>query len=70
MFYRKIEEKLKQYYNSTDSKIIVINGARQIGKSFIIRETAKKHFKHYVEINLKEDFDGDKLFENVKKTIG
>lgn len=68
MFYRKIEEKLKQYYNSTDSKIIVINGARQIGKSFIIRETAKKHFKHYVEINLKEDFDGDKLFENVKKT--
>ena len=42
MFFRKIESKLYEYYNDINAKIIVINGARQIGKSFIIRETAKK----------------------------
>ena len=48
MFYRKIETKLFEYYNDPTAKIIVINGARQIGKSFIIRETAKKHFPIYM----------------------
>ncbi len=67
MFYRKIEKVLTQYYDDIDAKIIVINGARQIGKSFIIRETAKKHFKNYIEIDLKSDFYSDQLFANVKK---
>ena len=68
MFFRKIESTLYNYYDDKDAKIIVINGARQIGKSYIIRETAKKTFNNYIEINLKSDFDGDKLFNNVKKT--
>ena len=57
MFYRKIEEKLRDYYNN--DRIIIVTGARQIGKSFIIRETAKTYFKNYIEINMKEDKDGD-----------
>lgn len=68
MFYRKIEKRLFEYYNDKNAKVIVINGARQIGKSFIIRETAKKHFPNYIEINLKSDFDGDQLYKNVRKT--
>lgn len=68
MFYRKVEKILTQYYNDKDAKIIVIDGARQIGKSFIIRETAKNHFKNYIEIDLKSDFYSDQLFANVKKT--
>lgn len=39
--------------------------ARQIGKSFIIRETSKK-FRNYVEINLQDDFDGEKIFSQIK----
>ncbi len=46
----------------------MIDGARQIGKSFIIRETAKKHFENYVEIDLKSDFENNQLFANVKST--
>ncbi len=66
MFYRKIENRLNEYYNNPLSKIIIINGARQIGKSYIIRETASKFFRNYIEINLMSDFNGDKNFENVK----
>lgn len=68
MFFRKIEKRLVEYFNDISSKILVINGARQIGKSFIIRETSKKHFKNYIEINLMSDFNGDKVFKNVRKT--
>ena len=68
MFYRKIESRLYEYYNDANAKIVVINGARQIGKSFIIRETAKKHFTNYIEINLKSDYAGDQIYKNVKKT--
>lgn len=68
MFYRKIEERINRYYADKNAKILVIDGARQIGKSFIIRETGKKFFKHFVEINLKDDSEGDKLFESVRRT--
>ena len=67
MFYRKIESKLYEYYKNQNAKIIVIDGARQIGKSFIVRETAKKYFQNYIEINLKSDYEGNQLFVNVKK---
>ena len=68
MFYRKIEERINRYCADKNAKILVIDGARQIGKSFIIRETGKKFFKHFVEINLKDDSEGDKLFESVRTT--
>lgn len=68
MFYRKIEERINRYYADKNAKILVIDGARQIGKSFIIRETGQKFFKHFVEINLKDDSEGGKLFESVRTT--
>ena len=66
MFYRKIEEKINDYYLDKDAKILVIDGARQIGKSFIIRETGKRFFKHFIEINLKNDWEGNRFFENIR----
>ena len=67
-YFRKIEQLLSEYYKNKDNKILVINGARQIGKSFIIRETAKEYFDNYIEINLKEDDEGDRLFQNIRTT--
>ena len=63
MLKRKIEKVIEEYFLGDNDKILVIDGARQVGKSFIIRETAKRHFKNYVEINMVEDSEGDKLFK-------
>lgn len=68
MFHRKIEKTLGEYYSNKEDSIIIVNGARQIGKSFIIRETASHHFPNYVEIDLKSDFEGDKAFAAIKTT--
>ena len=68
MFSRKIEKRLLDYYKNVSDKIVLIDGARQIGKSFIIRETASKYFKNYIEIDLKSDYEGDKLFSSINTT--
>ncbi len=65
MLKRKIEKKLNENYKNKNDKILILTGARQIGKSFIIRETAKNFFENYIEINLKDDFDSDKKYEKV-----
>ena len=38
----------------------------KIGKTYIIRHVGKKMFENYIEINMVQDFDGDKLFDKVK----
>ena len=66
MFYRKIQEELYRYYADKDAPIVIVDGARQIGKSFIIRETASASFNNYIEINLKDDYDGRQLFSKIQ----
>ena len=68
MFRRKIEKALADYYENPDAKIPLIKGPRQIGKSYIVRETGKAFFRHFVEVDLKSDFEGDGLFKDVKTT--
>ena len=62
MFKRKIASLIEDYLRGPREKILVIKGARQIGKSFIVRETSKKTYPHYGEVNLQADFDGPRLF--------
>lgn len=68
MLYRKYSKYLEKFLSAEKHKILLLNGARQIGKSYIIREVGKKMFKNYIEINLKEDKESARLFENVKNT--
>lgn len=46
--------------------MLIVDGARQVGKSFIIRHVGQDLFSHYVEINMEEDKLGDRLFANVR----
>lgn len=70
MFKRKIESVIESYFKSKKEKILVINGARQIGKTYIIRKMSKQYFDNFVEVNLKDDFDGNKFFSksNISST--
>ena len=66
MLYRKIQRRLEEYFTAGSNKILLIDGARQIGKSFIIRHMGQKHFKNYIEVNLWEDSLNSRLFADVK----
>ena len=67
MLYRKITSYIEDYLKSDTDKILILEGARQIGKSFSIREAGARLYPNYVEINFVEDDEGDQLFKNIHK---
>ena len=68
MLERKFTSFLEDFLTNEPNKILLVNGARQIGKSYLVRYVGKRLFKHFVEINLKEDKEGDRVFAGVKTT--
>lgn len=66
MLYRKIEKYIVSHLQSGSNKILVIDGARQIGKSYIIREVGKKLFPNYIEVNMENDKVGERNFAEAK----
>lgn len=66
MLYRKIEKTIENHLKSDSQKILLIDGARQVGKTYIIRYVGKKIFENFIEINMVEDLLGERLFENIK----
>mgnify|MGYP002857466808 FL=1 len=68
MLYRKIGKEIEAHLASSSDKILVLEGARQIGKSFIIREIGNRLFKNFVEVNFAEDEEGPQHFKNIHST--
>lgn len=66
MLYRKIEKVIKEHLQSDSQKILLVDGARQVGKTYIIRYVGSKLFENFIEINMAEDSLGDRLFANTK----
>lgn len=66
MLYRKIEKVIEDHLRSNSNKIMLINGARQVGKTYIIRCVGQKLFKNFIEINMVEDYSRNRIFENIK----
>jgi predicted AAA+ superfamily ATPase len=65
MLKRKITRYLEQHLVSASNKILLIEGARQVGKSYVIREVGQRLFANYVELNFVTDNEGVQLFKNV-----
>lgn len=66
MLFRKIEAQIEDHLKSDSRAILLIDGARQVGKTYIIRHVGQKLFDNYIELNLVEDYVGARLFANVK----
>ena len=66
MLYRKISRRLKEYFSSGSDRLLVIDGARQIGKSYIIREIGSAMFPNYIELDMEEDKVGQRIFAEAR----
>ncbi len=62
MLYRKAYEKLKEWKQQTHRKALCIVGARQIGKTTIIREFGRREYQSFVEINFATDPKASEIF--------
>ena len=68
MLYRKITKRIEEYFSADSDRMLLIDGARQIGKSYIVRYVGEKMFSNYIEINMEEDKLGDRIFADAKTT--
>lgn len=66
MLFRKAEKPIQEFLEKRSDKVLIVSGARQVGKSFLIRHVGKNLFKNFIEINLIEDYQGRRLFEEVR----
>ena len=65
MLKRKITERLIEWKNrGKDRMPIIMKGARQVGKTYILREFGEKNYKNIVYVNLETNLSVASFFEN------
>ena len=58
---REILEKLVKWKNKPNRKPLILNGARQVGKTYILEEFGKEHFENVCKI----DFNNNENYKNI-----
>lgn len=66
MLFRKIGSVIENHLTSGSQKILLVDGARQVGKTYIIRHVGQQVFDNYIEVNMIEDSIGDRLFSDIR----
>ena len=75
MLKRKMYEKLVEWKNSRAEDCLLIKGARQVGKTYLVREFGNREYESFIEINFLERpdlrvvFDGERTAEAILKGI-
>jgi len=75
MLKRKAYDKLLEWKNRGNKKSLMIKGARQVGKTYLVREFGRNEYESFIEINfinqksLKSIFDGDLSADNIYKRM-
>lgn len=75
MLERKMYKSLLDWKNNKDKECLLIKGARQIGKTYLVEEFGRKEYQYFIEINfeqrpeLKDIFDGDLSVDELIKKI-
>ena len=65
MIKRKVEEQIRSFLLN-DRRALLVTGARQVGKTFIIRKIGEECFDNVVEINFIEQPEANELFNGHK----
>lgn len=68
MISRKIEKELQHFLEDKKKKALLITGARQVGKTYSIREFGLQNFRSFIELNFLENIAAKELFETAKNS--
>ena len=63
MLNRKVLRAIDEWHLSGHHKALLLTGARQVGKTTTVREFAKTHFRHFVEVNFVKQPMAQQAFE-------
>lgn len=60
---RELFKQLKDWKDRPDHKALLIDGARQVGKTFAVRQFAAEHYEVFLEVNFVETPGAKSVFE-------
>ena len=63
---REIYKELLKWKNSPDRKPLMLYGARQVGKTYILKEFGKREYENLIYINCYVDEEIKTLFESTR----
>jgi len=63
MLKRKFTEALKQWKNTKKRECLLVNGARQVGKTFIVDVFGRENYQSYIYLNLFKNPEYKQIFE-------
>ena len=64
MLKRKMTTVLENWKKTKKNECLLVEGARQVGKTYIIRKFGKTNYKNFIEINLLRQSRFKDVFEN------
>lgn len=64
MIKRKITKRLERFCADGGRYALLVDGARQVGKTFIIEDFAKTHYENFIEINFLRNESAKRIFQN------
>lgn len=64
---RRAMKLMESWHNAPNRTALLIDGARQVGKTYLVREFAHTHYQHLVEFNFIEDPDLTRMFGKPRK---
>ena len=65
MLKRKIERRLEKFYADNGKSALLIDGARQVGKSFIVESFGRSHYESVVVIDFLHHEEARAIFQDV-----
>ena len=60
--FRKLDKDIEKWANRKNRHPLILRGARQVGKTYLVRALAKRCFKSYLELNFEQDETLSTLF--------
>lgn len=66
MLKMKITERLERFFSDDGRYALLVDGARQVGKTFIIEDFARRRYENFIEINFVKTPSAKRIFENVE----
>ena len=70
---RKLYNSLLTWKNDPDHKPLILEGARQVGKTWLLKEFGRNEYDNLVYINFQDSPDAQSIFTqnlNIKRIIG
>jgi len=65
MLFRSVLSEIDSFYRN-NRQALLVSGARQVGKTYLIREWGKSSYKNFIELNFLENRDAKKAFRDAR----